>query len=226
MRSRGDLTGERLCLGNGGLDDREVAARRLHRQGGRDVGRLRDPSRVIDDERSVSDRDAVRRDQRQSVLRLELERRYSGASERLTARQGVSPVLGATDADGDLRHAGHLPDVAGADRRRLRHQGMDAGVHHRDQHVRGGSACTRAAARDAVEPGGQRRAHDPGRQRCTKPARVRHDEVALLANQLLLGQELVLAVADLRRQAVDGVATGERGHDHCVTRGDLQARFL
>jgi hypothetical protein len=86
---------------------------------------------------------------------------------------------------------------------------MHAGVQHRRQDLRRCDARARSSAGDAVQAHGQGGAHDRSRQRRADPAAVRHDEKALLALDLLLGQPGVPAVADLGRQAIDRLAASQ-----------------
>jgi hypothetical protein len=146
---------------------------------------------------------------RQPVLAAEHERRDPRAVQRLAAGKSLAAVLGAAHTDRDLRHAGHLAYVGRPDRGRLGHDRVHAGVQHGRQDLRGRDPGARSPAGDAVEAHGERGAHDLGGERRADPAAVRHDEEALLALDLLLGQPGVLAVADLACQAVDGLAVGE-----------------
>ncbi len=90
---------------------------------------------------------------------------------------------------------------------------MHARVQHGRQDLRGRDPSTRSPAGDAVQAYGEGGAHDRGRQGRADPTAVRQDQETLLAADLLLGQPGVLAVADLGRQAVDGL-TASQGPVH------------
>ena len=79
-------------------------------------------------ERAASERHAVRADERERLLRRQLDRRKPGPPERFVARHQLAADLGAADPDQHLADVGHLREVALADRPDRANDGLHARV--------------------------------------------------------------------------------------------------
>ena len=157
----------------------------------------------------------------EAVLRLELDRGEAGRRERVAARHDLAADLGVAPPDEHLRDRRHVHQVRRADRAGRGHDRVDPGVEQVDERLGHRPARARAAAGDAVEPGGHR-GPDHGRgERLADGALVRPDDERLHLAQRLARQRHVALVpeagvepVDERRAVHDAVDDRAAGLDH------------
>ena len=220
-RPRGELAGHGLGAQDGLVEDRRVAGGRLERRGEHEVRGRGDALGPLDEQRRVPDRDPVRGDHRQAVLGLELDRGEARRREGIAARHDLAVDLGVAAPDEHLRDRRHVHQVRRADRAGRGHDRVDPRVEQVDERLGHRPARARAAAGDAVEPGGHR-GPDHGRgERLADGALVRTDDERLHLAQRLARQRHVALVPEAgvqpvheRRAVHDAVDDRAAGLDH------------
>ena len=144
-----------------------------------------------------------------------------GRRQRGATRHDLAVHLGVAAPDEHLRDRRHVHQVRRADRAGRGHDRVDPGVEQVDERLRHRPARARAAAGDAVEPGGHRGPHHRGGERLADGALVRPDDERLQLAQRLARQRHVALVPEAgvqpvheRRAVHDAVDDGAAGLDH------------
>ena len=204
-RRRLALSGDRLGPGHDRLDDGRVAPHRLQAEREHDVDGSCQAGRAVDDEGATPDGHAVRRDEREAVLGAQPDGFQPGSPEGLGAIEDLAAELGAPGSDEHLRDGRHVHEVRGTDRACLADDGMDARLEHRNEAVGDRRADPGAAAREAVDPDGDRRPHDIRRERPADRADVAPDDDLLVQAERPAVDTNVAHVAETGVQPVDQV---------------------
>ncbi len=197
MRPRGDeLLGERGAGAEHGLEA----------HGADDVGGERQAQRVVVAKGSDAGHQLRPVEERQALLRAELEGRQPGMLEGVGARAGTGTVDRCLSlADEDERQVGERRQVARRAEAAARgDDGMDGLVEHADEELGDGHADARQPDGERVGAQQEHRAHDLVGQRVADAGRVRPNEVALQLGRLVRLDPHVGEVAEARRDAVDG----------------------
>jgi hypothetical protein len=148
-------------------------------------------------------------------LRVEFERRESGAFERAGGRHPLASIRRVAHADQTRREVGERREVAGrADGTLRRNHGQHVAFETRREHFEHGPADSGKSARERVDLERDYEPHHVRRQGRTDAAGVRHDEVDLQLRELLARNAPLRELAETRVDAVDaGVALRDR-RDH------------
>jgi hypothetical protein len=187
---------------------------RVHRDGGDGVGHVQDAVDTLQHKGRMPDGEAIGRDDRETVLRLQLEGPEPGLLKRLSRRDDPLPYLDITLAQESEPDGRVLAEVPGTHRRHRRHARGDPGVEQAGERLGQSQAGARAAARDAHEPSGHRGPDDFRRQRVAHSAGVHRDQLRLEGADVLDRHPLVAGVTDERVQAVYRFIALEGGFHH------------
>ena len=196
------------------LEDREVRLHRLERHRHDEVGGVGQPRGTVDHERRLADRDPIRGDDRQTVLRREMDRFDGRAAKCLSPGHSHAVELGFTFAHGDERDRRHVHQVRRADRADLGHDRVDTAIEHRDVGLGDRRRGTRPAAGDAGKPDCHGRTDDLGLQRLSDATRVNANGHGLRLFEDLERDALVAHVSEAGVQTIDErLAADQAVHD-------------
>ena len=203
------------------------AAQAVDRQRGGEIGRAREALGAEHCQRGDGGRRLRAVDQREPLLRAEVDRRQAGTRERRGAVEHGGIVAGGRQAfaDQDQRQVRERREVAaGPDRAAARHDRVDARVQHGDQQIQRRAPDARESLRQHVRAKRHHRAYGRHAQRRVDARRVAPQQIALqLAERALLdldfGERSEAGVDAVDRRVSGGVALDDGARRVDAARG-------